>query len=365
MRVINVGLKENSYRIYVGKKALEHIPSFVRTNGLGNYAVIVTTPTVYALHKKALGQAFSGIKHAIVRVAEGEEAKSKKWLLRLLREIVRLDSLKRRLFIVCFGGGAVGDLGGFLAAIYKRGIPYIQLPTTLLAQIDSSIGGKTAIDLNEAKNILGAFYQPRAVFIYPPFLKTLPSAQIKQGLAEVIKYGAIKDRNFFYFLKDNQARIQNLDSSCLEKVIATCAGIKAHIVALDEKESKGLRTILNFGHTFGHALESSLRYKKISHGEAISVGMRYAAYLSFCLGRCTKKEAGEITSILTAFSLPTTVRFNPLTIYKSLSYDKKFISGSIRMVLLRRIGRVEVENAISPRVIKKTLRRFAGPFVDI
>ncbi|RLC33488.1 MAG: 3-dehydroquinate synthase, partial [Candidatus Nealsonbacteria bacterium] len=255
--------------------------------------------------------------------------------------------------IACLGGGTIGDLGGFAASIYKRGIPYIQIPTTLLAQIDSSIGGKTAIDLNIAKNILGSFYQPKAVFIDPIFLKTLPLPEIKQGLAEIIKYGVIKNKDFFFFLKKNYKKILKLDKACILKIINICAGMKAQIVSQDEKEKKGLRTILNFGHTLAHALESSLRYKKLSHGEAVSLGMLYAAQLSYHLGKCNKKCLEEILQMIKLFGLPYRISFDPLSLYKSLCYDKKFISGKIRMVLVKEIGRVKVVENINPNSVKK------------
>jgi len=282
-------------------------------------------------------------------------------LLKVVEEIVKADGWGKRLFLICLGGGTVGDLGGFAASIYKRGIPYVQIPTTLLSQIDSSIGGKTAIDLNEAKNILGTFYQPRAVFIDPAFLTTLPASEIKQGLAEAIKYGAIKDKRLFYFLKNNHKEIKELKPSYVLRLILACAAIKAKIVEEDEKELKGLRTILNFGHTLAHALESTLAYKKITHGQAVSLGMLYATTLSYLMKKCSRHDLQEISQIIKIFSLLAKISFNPLTLYKSLSYDKKFISGKIRMVLLKKIGQVEVVDGIPLPKIKKTLNVFIRP----
>jgi len=360
MKTINVKLKNNPYKIHIDHNFLSKIPEQIKKLNLGNFGFVITSPKILSLHKKKIEKAFGNKNYKIITVVDGEEAKSKKWLDKVIGKLVEADTLSRKIFIICLGGGTVGDLGGFVASIYKRGIPYVQIPTTLLGQIDSSIGGKTAIDLKEAKNILGAFYQPKAVFIDTAFLKTLPRRELGQGMAEAIKYGIIKDKELFTFLKKNHKKILKLDSVCISKLILTCADIKAKIVALDEHEKKGLRTILNFGHTLAHALESSLKYKKLSHGEAVSLGMVYAAQLSKILKKCSDLEANQVEEMLKLFSLPTKIRFDALTIYKSLTYDKKFISGKIRMVILRKIGKVEVIKKISPENIKKTLKIFAS-----
>lgn len=358
MKTIKVKLKNNPYNIYIADNLTKRIPFIIKKLNPGNFGIIITSKKIYTLHKKLIDNTFDKEGYKIITVADGEKAKSKKWLFEVVEQFSKADKLKRKIFAVCLGGGTIGDLGGFAASIYKRGIPYIQIPTTLLAQIDSSIGGKTAIDLNIAKNILGSFYQPKAVFIDPVFLKTLPLRQIKEGLAEIIKYGVIKDKDFFFFLKEKSKKILNLDKTCILKIINTCAGIKGEIVSKDEREKKGLRTILNFGHTLAHALESSLKYKTLSHGEAVSIGMLYAARLSYILKKCNKKCVDEILQIIKLFSLPYRIRFDPLKLYKSLCYDKKFTSGKIRMVLVKRIGRVEVAEGINPNIIKKALKNF-------
>lgn len=361
MKTISVKLKKNPYKIHIGYSLLKDVPKYIKRLKLGNFGLVITSPKILSLHQKGIKRAFGGKNYKITTVIDGERAKSKKWLNKVIEELVRADTLlNRKVFIICLGGGTIGDLGGFVASIYKRGIPYIQIPTTLLGQIDSSIGGKTAIDLKEAKNILGAFYQPKAVFIDPAFLKTLSAREIQQGLAEAVKYGAIKDKEFFDFLRKNHKKILKLDSTCILKLISVCASIKAKIVAADEREKRGLRTILNFGHTFAHALESSLQYKRLSHGEAVSLGMLYATYLSKVLKKCSEKEVNRIKEIIKLFSLPAKIKFNALTLYKSLTYDKKFTSGKIRMVILRKIGKVEVVEGISPQNIKKTLKIFAS-----
>ena len=360
MKIIQVKLKNNPYKIHIGYNLLRDVPKYIESLKLGNFGLVITSPKILALHRKAIKTAFGSRNYKITTVIDGEAAKSKKWLSTIIEELLKTDNLGRKLFIICLGGGTIGDLGGFAASIYKRGIPYIQIPTTLLGQIDSSIGGKTAIDLKEAKNILGSFYQPKAVFIDPGFLKTLSTKEMGQGLAEAIKYGVIQDRDFFDFLKKNHKKILQLNPTYILKLISICAGIKAKIVAEDEQEKKGLRTILNFGHTFAHAIESSLKYKKISHGEAVSLGMIYAAHLSKLLKKCPNQAVNQIEEIISLFSLPNSIKFDSISIYKSLTYDKKFISGKIRMVILRKIGKVEVIEGISPKKIKKTLKIFSS-----
>lgn len=358
MEIINIKLKKNPYKLHIGYNSFKKLPLLLKDLKLGNFGLVITSPKILTAHKKKIKSVLRGKNYKIITVADGEKAKSKKSLSKVIEEIIKVDTLNRKVFIICLGGGTVGDLGGFSASIYKRGIPYIQVPTTLLAQIDSSIGGKTAIDLKEAKNILGSFYQPKAVIIDPDFLSTLPNKEIKQGLAEAIKYGIIKNKDFFYFLANNSQKILNLDPIAILKVISVCAKIKATIVAADEKEDKGLRTILNFGHTLAHALESSSQYKKLSHGNAVSLGMLYAAQLSQTLGKCPQDDLEQVTNILKLFSLPTKIKFIFINLYKPLTYDKKFISGKIRMVLLNKIGQVEVVEGISPQKIKKTLKMF-------
>jgi 3-dehydroquinate synthase len=358
VKTIPVKLKDNPYNIYIGHNLTKSIPAYLKELNVGNFGIIVTSTKIYSLYKKLINNTFKGKNYRVVKVVDGERAKSKKWLFSIIDEIVKVDKLKQKVFVICLGGGTIGDLGGFAAAIYKRGIPCIQVPTTLLGQIDASIGGKTAIDLPVAKNILGAFHQPKAVFIDPKFLTTLARREMNQGLAEAIKYGVIKDKNFFYFLKNNSKKILSLEPKSIMKLISVCAAIKAKIVTQDEKETKGLRTILNFGHTFAHALESSLKYRKISHGEAVAIGMLFAAQLSLSLGKCSRLCAQEISEIINLYSLPSRVKINPRDLYQSFIYDKKFVSGKVRMVLLRQIGRVEVVEGILPQKIKKILGFF-------
>lgn len=358
MKIIKVNLAKNSYGIYVKENLFSGIASQIKSLKIGNFAVVLTSKSVFSLYQKDIKKFFSGVAGTVVVLPDGEEAKTKDSLFKAIQAILKEDKLGRKIFVVCLGGGTVGDVGGFAASIYKRGIPFIQVPTTLLSAIDASIGGKTAIDLKEAKNILGAFYQPRGVFIDPFFLNTLKNGQIVEGVAEAVKYAAISDEKFFSFLSENSTKILSLDEQAIFKVIEVCAAIKAEIVSADEKEKKGIRTILNFGHTFGHALEAACGYKKLSHGQAVGIGMLYAAYLSDRLGLCGISEFYRIRDLLKKFGLPVKCKYNPDAVYKAMSYDKKNISGKFRLVLLKKIGKVVVIDGIPEAVIAKSIKKF-------
>ena len=359
MKKINVKLKTNPYSIYIEDGLLKKIPGLIKKMNLGTTGIVLTSSKILSLHGPSIKKAFKG-DYKIITVTDGEKAKTKKCAFDVISKMLKADVWGKKLFVICLGGGTVGDLGGFIASIYKRGIPYVQIPTTLLAQIDASIGGKTAIDLKEAKNIVGTIYQPKAVFIDPAFLKTLPKKQLKEGLAETIKYGIIQDKSFFDFLAKNTNKVRKLDKKATLKIITTCAGIKARIVGEDEKEQKGIRTILNFGHTLAHALETQNKYKKLSHGEAVAIGMSYVSKLSCMLKYCPKTAAGAVKRLLEAYGLPTAIKFNSRAIAKTLMHDKKFVKGRVRMVLLNKIGKVKVIEGISLKTLEKSLKIFAS-----
>ncbi|UCG35602.1 MAG: 3-dehydroquinate synthase [Candidatus Omnitrophota bacterium] len=358
MKTIPVKLKENPYSIFVGYNLVSKIPPQIKKLKLGNLGVVLTTPKILSLYKNRINKAFKSREYKIITVPDGEKAKSKEYLFKVISEIIKIDTWNKKVFLVCVGGGTIGDLGGFVASIYKRGIPCVQVPTTLLAQIDASIGGKTAIDLKEAKNILGTFHQPRAVFIDPLFLKTLGPKQFKEGMAEAIKYGIIKKKELFEFLTKHRKGIINQKKDLMLYLVSNCAQIKARIVEEDEKETKGIRTILNFGHTMAHALETAHQYKKLSHGEAVAIGMVFASQLSATLGKCTHNEAQKVKNLVKLYSLPTAATFDYATLYGAICYDKKFISGKARMVILRRIGKVEVVEGVP--MIKKAVCKFGS-----
>jgi 3-dehydroquinate synthase len=355
---ISVNLKERSYDIFTGFNQLRSLGNLVKRLNLGTHAVIITNPKIKKLYQAKLSPGLNKnkIKTTYIEVPDSEKAKSLKYLNSSIEKIVKLD-LKTRLFIVTLGGGVVGDLGGFIAAVYKRGIPYIQIPTSLLAQVDSSIGGKVAVDLPQGKNLLGAFYQPRMVFCDSSFLQTLSSRQLKTGLAEVIKYGIIADKQLFEFLEHNYHKIFKLEKNALNYIINQSAAIKAKVVSLDEREEKGLRTILNYGHTIGHAIEAACEYgTNYTHGEAISVGMICAAEIAHHLKLCSLKTLGRIESMIAITGLPIHIKNVSLAkIMKTYLHDKKFINAKNRFVLPVDIGKVEVHEGIPEKLIKKVI----------
>jgi len=292
------------------------------------------------------------------KIPDKETSKSNKEATRLIQKISQLDR-HRGTFIVAFGGGVVGDLAGFVASIYKRGIPYVQIPTTLLGQVDSAIGGKVAIDTDLAKNLIGAFYQPRAVISDISFLKSLPAREIRSGFAEIIKYGIIADKNLFFFIEKNIKKLLKRDKTSLEYVIYKCSKIKADVVRRDEKDTKGIRAILNYGHTVGHAIEAASGYSKLyTHGEAIAVGMIIAAEISNELGLLKEKELERIESLIKIIGLPTKIKSLKLKkIMDAQSYDKKIIHGVNRFILPTRIGKVKICENISKKMIADIIAR--------
>lgn len=356
IKKIKVAIPQRPYFISIGKDALKYLPHLIQETQAGKDAVVITTKNVLGLYGKRLKEQLDKTCDSILilTVPDTEKSKDAKLAFKLIEKITRFDT-KKNIFLVAFGGGVVGDLTGFIAAIYKRGVAYIQIPTTLLAQIDSSIGGKTALDTAFGKNLVGAFYQPRFVLSDIEFLKTLPDNQIRAGLSEAVKYAIIKDSSLFDFIKKNLPRIKSLESGALSRVIRTCATIKARIVALDEFDRKGTRMILNFGHTFGHAIEAAYGYK-ISHGEGVAIGMVCAARLSVELGLLEEKTARAIKGLITKIGLPTkTQKMKLEAICNALSHDKKFSQGSNRFVLLEKIGKTKIVNNIPEKLIRKVL----------
>jgi 3-dehydroquinate synthase len=261
----------------------------------------------------------------------------------------------RKSVLIALGGGVVGDLTGFTAATFQRGIPFIQIPTTLLSQVDSSVGGKTAVNHPRGKNMIGAFYQPKLVVIDLNTLSTLPKNQLRAGLSEVVKYGVIADEKLFVFLENNIQKILSLDSKCLEYIVKTSCAIKARIVEKDERESK-YRMILNFGHTFGHAIETLTNYTEYLHGEAISIGMVQAALLSVESGLCNKDLPKRITNLLKELGLPIQAHdLKSKDIIESMRHDKKNSHNKLRFVLPKSIGSVEIIDDVPETLIQSVL----------
>ena len=246
--------------------------------------------------------------------------------------------------LIALGGGVIGDITGFVAATYMRGIPYVQVPTTLLAQVDSSVGGKTAVNHPKGKNMIGAFYQPLFVFIDVKTLDTLETREIRAGLAEVVKYGIIRSEELFSYLENNIDKILSLDESAIRHIIKISCEIKASVVAADEREA-GLRAILNFGHTFGHAVEALTHYKQYRHGEAVAIGMLFATKLSHKMGLSSDDMVERLSSLLKNIGLPLGDKAYPAAEYiKSMMLDKKVVAGKLRFVLPEGMGRVTIEN---------------------
>lgn len=354
---INLKLKNNSYPIVIGYDFLKDIPRYLKKLSLGKDAVVISHALIQRLHGARLRAALSQAGYTVkfFNVPEGEQSKSANYALGLIEKISAYD-LNRKIFIMALGGGVVGDLAGFVAAIYKRGVPYIQVPTTLLAQIDSAIGGKTAIDLKYGKNLAGAFYQPKAVFADTKMLTTLSLRQIRNGLAEAIKYGMIKDPVLFGFLEKNYACILKNDHPCMTEMIKRCVKIKADVVAMDEKETKGIRTILNFGHTAGHAIEAAGNFR-YHHGEAIALGMRVAARISVLQGMLNAEDEARLNHLMTVVGLPQKIQKISLSkIIQLMRHDKKFVAGRNRFVLACGIGRVKVIENIPVKIIKQAIK---------
>ena len=359
--LVKVNLKENSYRIVIGHNILADLGRELKALNLGSEAVVITHPVLKRLYGKILRKGLNaeGLSVKFFEVAEGERSKSAKTFIDLLEKIARHD-IKKDIFIVAFGGGVVGDLAGFVAASYRRGVPYVQVPTTLLAQIDSAIGGKTAIDLPVGKNLVGAFYQPRLVYSDTAVLSTLDKRQIRNGLAEAVKYGVIADRRLFDHISRNIAKLLTSDPKVLAEVVYQCSRIKARVVEQDEKETRGIRTILNFGHTIGHAIEAAGKFTAYHHGEAVALGVRVAAELSVRLGYLPAKEAAGLGGVLTDIGLPEKIRgVKRGEILRHMMHDKKFKAGKTRFVLATGLGSVKVVEGISLADIRSAIQAYS------
>lgn len=344
METINVNLAERSYPIYIGRNILDMVGELMRKKGLIGKVACVTNAIVgkHYISRTIASLKRAGFESSIIEIPDGEEYKSLESLSNIYDKLVE-NKIDRQSSIVALGGGVVGDIAGFAASTYLRGVPFIQIPTTLLAQVDSSVGGKTAVNHKQGKNLIGAFYQPKLVLIDADVLKTLGKRDLKAGFAEVIKYGIIRDSNLFSFLEKNHEDVLKLGDGLIFAVKSSC-GIKAHIVEEDERES-GIRAILNFGHTFGHAIETVTDYKELRHGEAIAIGMVAAARLSLKLGLCSKGVAERIEGLIENVGLPTKLssissHISANDLYKAMELDKKAAGGKIKFVLVHDIGNV-------------------------
>ena len=346
---VHVGLAERSYDIQIGSDNLSSIGSLVAGFDDVSHAILITDSNVRELYgettKKSLANA--DLQVDIITVPAGEASKSTAVTEELWKQLLSLGA-DRKTVIVALGGGVVGDLAGFVAASYGRGIRFVQIPTTLLATVDSSVGGKVGINLPGAKNMVGAFWQPQAVQIDVNVLQSLPARDYHAGLAEVVKYGVIQDEDFFNRLENNVGLILDRDPEFMRDVIARCCELKAHVVENDERETTGLRAILNYGHTFCHAIEACTGYGTYMHGEAVSIGMLCASRLAESLGRITENDTARQRELLLQLNLPIDlpqdIEREPLV--DAMKRDKKTEHGKIRFILPTRIGHVELVDGV-------------------
>lgn len=357
MRTVKVKLGSRGYDIHIGADLLGHVGAWLRKIVPGDKAIIITNPIIDRLYGPDLKRDLdkNGFSPAVLLVPEGEQQKSLDTAARLYGGLQNVHA-ERSTLVLALGGGVIGDLAGFVAATYMRGLPLISLPTTLLAQVDSSIGGKTAVDHGPIKNNIGVFHQPRLVVSDTHTLLSLPPLELSNGLAEVIKYAVIQDRDLFRFLERNMDRIRSFDKNLLEEMVLRSAVIKAHIVEKDEKDL-GLRNVLNFGHTVGHAIESASDYK-IKHGQAVSIGMVTASVISNKMGIFPLRDLNRLKNLLMAAGLPIGVpRLDMARIIGGVEHDKKVHQGKIRFILPRRIGKVFVSNSVSFALAIEVLER--------
>jgi len=355
MRKVKVKLGTNSYEVYVGSGLLTRTGRWLKENGFSGKLVIITDPTVNRLYGDTLNKCLikEGFNVTTLLVPEGEEQKSLETAGRLYHELTNCYA-ERTTPVLALGGGVIGDLAGFVAATYLRGVPLIQIPTTLLAQVDSSIGGKVAVDHGQMKNKIGVFYQPRLVIADTDTLRTLPAKELANGLAEVIKSAAIRDSNFFAFLEKNIDGIKSLDEKALEEIVFQSVKIKAEIVEKDERDS-GLRGILNYGHTIGHAIESASDFK-VGHGSAIAIGMVAAARISNQMGILDEDGLVRLRNMIEKADLPTEMPNLKLEeIIQAMKHDKKVLKDKVRFVLLKSIGDAFITDEVSPHLVEQVL----------
>ena len=364
MRTVRVSLGDRSYDIRIGRGLLPSLGTRCAELGWRGRCAVITDSAVGPLHADAALASLraAGFQPVLLTVPAGE--KSKSWAaVGRCHDQLAAHRLERRSFIVALGGGVVGDLAGFVAATYLRGIDFVQVPTTLLAQVDSSVGGKTGVNLRAGKNLVGAFHQPRLVLCDLATLDSLPDREFRSGLAEVIKYGIIRDPALFRRLERDLDRLVARDPDTLGAVVARCCAIKAEVVGADETES-GLRAILNFGHTVGHAIENSSGYGHHLHGEAISIGQVAAADLSVALTGLKPSDADRIRVLFERAGLPVTLPLNPARtrrLLQAMRLDKKVSDGEVRFVLAERIGSVRWGHPVPEPVLLQALARRAAP----
>ncbi len=354
MKTLTVDLGDRSYPIFIGQDLLSQkqlVTKYVKAKQV----MVVTNDVVAPLYLQRVLDLFDDFQVEHVILPDGEEYKNLT-ILNVIFDQLLTKHCDRQVTLVALGGGVIGDMTGFAAACYQRGVPFIQIPTTLLAQVDSSVGGKTGVNHPQGKNMIGAFHQPQCVLIDTETLKTLASRQLSAGLAEVVKYGLINDLTFFEWLEQHTQALLNLEPNAIAYAVERACMDKANVVAQDEKE-KGMRALLNLGHTFGHAIEAGLGYGQVLHGEAIAIGMVLAAKMSRHLGWIDEQAVERIKAILQTLHLPVVIpqALHVEEMLKLMQVDKKVQAGKIRLILMQGIGQSLIVDDYPAEILKQTL----------
>lgn len=355
MKKVRVDLQKNSYDIYIGSGLLPQVGPWLKETGLSGKAIIVTDTTVKGLYADVLSRGLTGAGFSVtvLDIPPGEEQKNLEAAGGLYEKLTSAYT-ERTTPIIALGGGVIGDLAGFVAATYMRGVPLVQVPTTILAQVDSSIGGKTAVDYGRLKNMIGAFYQPRMVVADVDILKTLPDVEFANGMAEAIKMAAIMDKDLFDYIEKNIGRARRLDTAVLEEIVSANARLKANVVSKDEKESD-FRAILNFGHTVGHAVEAVSAFG-LKHGQAVAIGMVAEARISNRVGKMKESDVVRLKEVLGKAGLPVDVPALDIDeVMTAMRHDKKVTGNKIRFVLLNAIGDAYITDGVNPALVEELL----------
>jgi 3-dehydroquinate synthase len=360
VKTVKVPLGERSYRIVIGPSLLKAVGKHCKQLKLGKSCAVITDDRVKPLYAKTVTDSLdsSGFNVTLITIPAGEKSKNLRLVQSCYDQLAKAR-LERNSFVLALGGGVVGDLAGFVAATYLRGVDFVQVPTTLLSQVDSSVGGKVGVNLKAGKNLVGAFYQPQLVLCDLDTLQSLPPREFNAGLAEVIKYGIIDDARLFKKLESDMKLILKQDPIVLGNIIAKCCQIKAKVVGADEKES-GLRAILNYGHTIGHAIEAITRYGTFLHGEAISIGQIAAGVLSNALCQFPEKDMERVRALFKKAKLPTSFRFSTAQrkkLIEAMQLDKKVSAGEVKFVLASRIGKVTPGHIVPADMIHAVLEQ--------
>lgn len=357
MEKVRVELAERSYEIIIGCKNLSLLGERILRFEFSPTIAVISNPTVFGIYGNEVMRSLRDANFNCISVIipDGEQYKNITWVYNIITELLK-NRLDRNSCLIALGGGVIGDITGFAASIYMRGINFVQVPTTLLSQVDSSVGGKTGVNHELGKNMIGTFYQPRLVWIDIDTLKTLPRRELLCGISEIIKYGVIWDRELFEFLDKNKDSVLSLEPSAMAYIIRRSCEIKADIVSRDEQE-RGLRAILNYGHTIGHAVETETEYKRFLHGEAVAIGMNIEARLSWQMGLINKGDVIRIKRVIESYGLPSELPedIDINSLISHMMIDKKVEAGQMRFILPEEIGRVIIKKGISVELIKNAI----------